>query len=130
MARSIRIQFPEAFYHVMARGNRRESLFLDNDDRRFFLKTLSEACGLLSEGLAAARLAQEEIPALPGSDKRKVAIAAVIWENTTMNLQWLSDRLFLRSAANAGQQLRRFRNAPPPLPKPLTKWIAQSKNVA
>ena len=75
-------------------------------------------------------LAQEEIPALLGSDKRKVAIAAVIWENTTMNLQWLSDRLFLRSAANAGQQLRRFRNAPPPLPKPLTKWIAQSKNVA
>ena len=54
MARSIRIQYPGAFYHVMARGNRRESLFLDDDDRRF----------------------------------------------------------------------------PPPLLKPLTKWIAQSQNVA
>ena len=45
MARSIRIEFPGAFYHVMARGNRREKIFLDDDDRRFFLHTLSEACG-------------------------------------------------------------------------------------
>ncbi len=45
MARSIRIEFPGAFYHVMARGNRREAIFLDDDDRRFFLHTLGEACG-------------------------------------------------------------------------------------
>ena len=44
MARSIRIEYPGAFYHVMARGNRREAIFLDDDDRRFFLQTLSEAC--------------------------------------------------------------------------------------
>lgn len=44
MPRSIRIQFPDAHYHVMARGNRREAIFLDDDDRRFFLHTLSEAC--------------------------------------------------------------------------------------
>jgi len=44
MARSIRIEFPGAFYHVMARGNRREAIFKDDDDRHFFLKTLSEAC--------------------------------------------------------------------------------------
>jgi hypothetical protein len=41
MARSIRIEFPGAFYHVMARGNRREAIFLDDDDRRFFLQALS-----------------------------------------------------------------------------------------
>jgi len=29
----------------MARGNRREAIFLDDDDRRFFLKCLSEVCG-------------------------------------------------------------------------------------
>ena len=38
-----RIEFPSAFYHVMARGNRRESIFHDDDGRRFFLSTLSEA---------------------------------------------------------------------------------------
>ncbi|TDU71184.1 REP element-mobilizing transposase RayT [Prosthecobacter fusiformis] len=44
MARSLRIQYPGAYYHVMARGNRREVIFHDEDDRRFFLQALSEAC--------------------------------------------------------------------------------------
>jgi REP element-mobilizing transposase RayT len=46
MPRNLRIEFPGAFYHVMARGNRRETIFHDDDDRRFFLSTLSEACGM------------------------------------------------------------------------------------
>ncbi len=46
MARSIRIEFPGAFYHVMARGNRREPIFQDEEDRRFFLRTLAEACSM------------------------------------------------------------------------------------
>ena len=44
MARSIRIEMAGGFYHVMARGNRREDIFHDDDDRRFFLHTLSQAC--------------------------------------------------------------------------------------
>ena len=40
----MRIEYGGAFYHVMARGNRREAIFLDNDDRRFFLQALSEVC--------------------------------------------------------------------------------------
>ena len=46
MARSLRIQYAGAYYHVMARGNRREPIVLDDDDRRFFLKALGEACGM------------------------------------------------------------------------------------
>ena len=46
MPRSLRLEFPGAFYHVMARGNQRESIFHDDDDRRFFLSTLSEACAM------------------------------------------------------------------------------------
>jgi putative transposase len=46
MARSIRIQYPGAQYHVMARGNRRERIYRDEDDRRIFLKTLAEACAM------------------------------------------------------------------------------------
>lgn len=45
MARHLRIEFAGAFYHVMARGNRREAIFLDDEDRHFFLKVLSQACG-------------------------------------------------------------------------------------
>ena len=44
MARSIRIEIAGALYHVLARGNRRESIYRDDDDWRFFLKTLAEAC--------------------------------------------------------------------------------------
>jgi REP element-mobilizing transposase RayT len=46
MARSIRIQSAGAYYHVMARGNRREDIFHDDDDRRFFLHTLGQACDM------------------------------------------------------------------------------------
>ncbi len=44
VARGIRIEYAGAFYHVMARGNRRERIFHDDVDRRFFLQTLGEAC--------------------------------------------------------------------------------------
>ena len=44
MARGIRVQYPGAFYHVMARGNRRERIFCDEGDRGFFCQTLGQAC--------------------------------------------------------------------------------------
>jgi REP element-mobilizing transposase RayT len=44
MARSIRIEHPGALYHVMARGNRRGRIYRDDDDRRFFLSAMGEAC--------------------------------------------------------------------------------------
>lgn len=45
MPRQLRLEFPDAHYHVMARGNRREAIFRDDDDRRFFLHALGQACG-------------------------------------------------------------------------------------
>ena len=42
-----------------------------------------------------------------------------------MNMQWISERLFMRSTANASQQIRRFRNTPPPLPNALKTWTAR-----
>lgn len=46
MARQVRIEFPGAFYHVMARGNRRDPIFVSPDgaDEELFLKTLGETC--------------------------------------------------------------------------------------
>jgi len=37
MSRPIRIEFPDALYHVTARGDRREDIFEDDQDRRTFL---------------------------------------------------------------------------------------------
>jgi putative transposase len=44
MARRTRIEFPGAIYHALDRGDRRESIDGDDDDRRAFLKSLGEAC--------------------------------------------------------------------------------------
>ena len=44
MARPLRIEYPGAVYHVMARGNHGQPIFTDDPDRKRFLETLEEAC--------------------------------------------------------------------------------------
>jgi REP element-mobilizing transposase RayT len=44
MARKLRIQYPGAIYHVLSRGDRREAIFGDDQDRERFLETLGQAC--------------------------------------------------------------------------------------
>jgi REP element-mobilizing transposase RayT len=43
MSRPLRIQFPEAVYHVMNRGARRQSIFIDDTDYQAFFEIFSEA---------------------------------------------------------------------------------------
>jgi REP element-mobilizing transposase RayT len=43
MARSLRLEYPGAVYHVMARGNQGRPVFRDDRDRRVFLDTLAES---------------------------------------------------------------------------------------
>ena len=42
MSRPIRIEFPDALYHVTARGDRREDIFEDDQDRQEFLSILEQ----------------------------------------------------------------------------------------
>ena len=42
MARPLRIEFAGALYHVTSRGDRREPIFEDEEDRQIFLKILDE----------------------------------------------------------------------------------------
>ena len=42
MPRERRIEYAGAIYHVMARGNRRGDIVLDDQDRRRFEETLAE----------------------------------------------------------------------------------------
>jgi len=44
MARKLRVEYPGAIYHVMNRGDRREPIFQDDQDRQRFVETLAEAC--------------------------------------------------------------------------------------
>ena len=40
MARPQRLEFPGAIYHVTSRGNEQQAIFVDGEDREFFLDTL------------------------------------------------------------------------------------------
>ena len=42
--RKLRVAYGGAIYHVINRGDRREPIFLDDQDRERFLATLPEAC--------------------------------------------------------------------------------------
>jgi REP element-mobilizing transposase RayT len=45
MARPLRLEFPGAVYHVTARGNARQAIFLGNGDRRHFMDLLTKEVG-------------------------------------------------------------------------------------
>ncbi len=45
MARPLRIEFAGALYHVTSRGNGREAIYWDDDDRLAFLGVVGEVCG-------------------------------------------------------------------------------------
>ena len=44
MPRQLRLEYPGAIYHVLNRGDRREDIFEDDQDRERFLATLAQAC--------------------------------------------------------------------------------------
>jgi putative transposase len=45
MARPLRIEFADALYRVTSRGDRREAIFEDDEDRDRFLSVLAEVVG-------------------------------------------------------------------------------------
>jgi len=45
MARPLRIKFAGALYHVMARGNARADIFLNDEDRQAFIDNLGRVSG-------------------------------------------------------------------------------------
>ena len=52
MARPLRIEFPGALYHVTSRGNARQRVFRDDEDREMFLATLARVGAALRVALS------------------------------------------------------------------------------
>ena len=42
MSRPLRLEFPGAIYHITARDNAQEAIFLDDEDKLLFLAVLAE----------------------------------------------------------------------------------------
>ena len=53
MSRPLRIEYPGAWYHVMNRGRRSESIFLDKHDYLMFIDLLIETSEIFNLNVAA-----------------------------------------------------------------------------
>ena len=58
MSRPLRIQYPDAWYHVMNRARRGQDLFLDKADRDTFLSLLKEIATMFNLKVSAYCLMQ------------------------------------------------------------------------
>lgn len=58
MPRKLRLQYPDAIYHLMNRGDRRENIFNDHQDRLRFLAALGQACEKTEGSGAFPRIAR------------------------------------------------------------------------
>jgi putative transposase len=82
MARPIRVEFPGAVYHVMARGNERREIFRDDQDRRRWLETLAEAVSQFGLEVHAYCLMPNHYHAVVGTPRGNLS-RAVGWLQAT-----------------------------------------------
>ena len=122
------MEYPGAYYHVMAGGNRRERIFRD-DSALSRTRGQSEAARLLQGGLAAAGLEENEQGDLPGSDTRTAALASFLLERTVARQSWIAERLAMRSATNVSHQVRPHRAKNPKLPAQSNAYLNLSGYV-
>jgi REP element-mobilizing transposase RayT len=87
MARPVRIQFPHACYHVIARSNERKRLFWDDEDYQLFLKTLAEAAGEFSLRVHAYCLMPNHYHLLAETPKGNLS-QAIGWLQTTFTIRY------------------------------------------
>jgi hypothetical protein len=100
MARQLRFQYPGALYHVMARGNGGDAVFVSGGGSRRAdgverdrgekeaLRILREGGGLLGLSVRKADLA-----ALRKSDSRKVQLAILLRTHTSVSNEWIAQKL-------------------------------------
>ena len=83
MARSIRIRYPGAVYHVIARGNHGQAVLGGNIYRKLFLQALG-----------------------------MVVLAWWLRQRTTVPLRWVSERLVMGHFTRVSQAIGEFKRRP------------------
>ena len=90
---------------MMARGDRREPIVRDEEDRRTFLRTLGEACERAGFGVHACA----ELRSTAKGDWRKGVLAALIQKETTVRLDWISETMRMGERSSCCRTIRRTR---------------------
>ena len=131
MSRKLRIEYPGAMYHVMNRGDQREDIFRDDDDRQKFLFTLGEACAKTEWQVHAYCLMRNHfhlvlespnehpLRARRKGHRAKVKLARRLRQETAMSLKWIAQRLQMGSWTYASNLLNEPKQTQPQAQKEL-----------
>jgi putative transposase len=95
MARRPRVHFPKALYHVIARGNQRQDIFLDEKDYQTYLSYLSEYKGRYQFRLYAYALMRNHVHLL-------LEVEATPLSKIMQGLQFRYTRYFNRRYGKVG----------------------------
>jgi hypothetical protein len=110
MPRQLRLEYGGAIYHVMNRGDRREIIFRDDEDRARFLGTVGQTCEktgwevqgwclmskqIVHEELTTLGWTQKELQQRRKGDENKVRIARRLRKETTVSLKWIASSLLM-----------------------------------
>ena len=99
MARKLRVDYPGAIYPVMNRGERREEIFKDDQDRE----------RMIAEALKRRKWRAGDLAARAKGDLSKVAIAARVRAETVVTVKWIAERLGMGTAGYLNNRLHRWR---------------------
>jgi hypothetical protein len=125
MARPLRIEYAGAVYHVMARGDHGQAVYVDDLDRRLWLRTLADAVGktgwrvhayvlmdnhyhmLLAHGLVVLGLDARRLSETPKGTAHKQVLAWWLRQRTTVGRRWVSERLGMGEESGVTRAVRR-----------------------
>jgi len=87
MARPLRVQFKNGWYHVTSRGNQRQRIYLDDGDRRHFLELLAEMSERHAVEVHAYVLMDNHYHLLVRTPQANLS-AAIQWLNVAYSIWW------------------------------------------
>ena len=93
MPRQLRVEYPEAIYHVMSRGDRQKDIYVDDVDRQDFLKSLAEACHKTGFEISAK------------THRAKLAMVGRLRRETTLTIRAIAERLHMGSWKSVNNRL-------------------------
>ena len=99
MACKLRVEYPGAVYPVMNRGERRETIFKDDQDRE----------RMIAEALKRRKWRAGGLAARAKGELSKVAIAAPVRAETVVTVKWIAERLGMGTAGYLNNRLYRWR---------------------
>jgi hypothetical protein len=106
MARELRVEYAGAVYHLVNRGDRREPIFRDDEDRQQFLGTLGEACGKTGWQVQALCLMPDHFHLVVETPRANL-VAGMKWSLGTVN--WIAERLQMGAPGYVHHLLHRRR---------------------